>query len=117
MFNLIVQAIVDSLDSDAYKQHKIKCQDFMWLGMDGMMACGMNGSQLWDVGFITQALVEMGLAGEEENQDNLVNTLEWLDQAQMTMDPKHYHTSYRHLTKGAWGFRYVIFALNLTAVV
>ena len=108
MFNLIVRAIVDGPDSDAYKQHKIKRQDFMWIGSEGMMMCGTNGSQLWDVGFITQALVETGLAAEEENKESLVKALEWLDEAQMRTDPKHYHTSYRHSTKGAWGFRYVV---------
>ena len=108
MFNLIVRAIVDGPDSDAYKQHKIKRQDFMWLGSEGMMMCGTNGSQLWDVGFITQAMVETGLAAEEENRESLVKALEWLDEAQMRTDPKHYHTSYRHSTKGAWGFRYVV---------
>lgn len=108
MFNLIVRAIVDGPDSDAYKQHKIKRQDFMWLGSEGMMMCGTNGSQLWDVGFITQAMVETGLAAEEENRESLVKALEWLDEAQMRTDPKHYHTSYRHSTKGAWGFRYFV---------
>ncbi|KAF8801318.1 terpene synthase [Phlegmacium glaucopus] len=104
MFNLIVRAIVDGPDSNAYEQHKIKRQDFMWLGSEGMMMCGTNGSQLWDVGFITQALAETGLASEEENKESLVKALEWLDEAQMRTDPKHYHTSYRHSTKGAWGF-------------
>jgi squalene cyclase len=32
---------------------------------EGMMMCGTNGSELWDVGFITQALVETGLAVED----------------------------------------------------
>jgi lanosterol synthase len=108
MFNLIVRAIVDGPESDAYKQHKIKRQDFMWMGSEGMMMCGTNGSQLWDVAFITQALVETGLAVEEENKGSLVKALEWLDEAQIRKDPKHYHTSYRHSTKGAWGFRYVV---------
>ena len=117
MFNLIVRAIVDGPDSDAYKQHKIKRQDFMWLGSEGMMMCGTNGSQLWDVGFITQAMVETGLAAEEENKESLVKALEWLDEAQMRADPKHYHTSYRHSTKGAWGFRYVFVVAQLDQAV
>jgi lanosterol synthase len=79
----------------------------MWLGAEGMMMCGTNGSQLWDVGFITQALVETGLANLEENKESLLKALEWLDEAQMRDDPKHHHTSYRHATKGAWGFRFV----------
>ncbi|RDB23551.1 Lanosterol synthase [Hypsizygus marmoreus] len=102
MFNLIVRTHRDGPESDAYKQHLIKRQDFMWMGAEGMMMCGTNGSQLWDIGFIMQALVETGLANEEENRESCVKALEWLDEAQMREDPKH--LEYRHSTKGAWGF-------------
>lgn len=105
MFNLIARAHREGPESNAYKQHEIKRHDFMWIGADGMMMCGTNGSQLWDVGFITQALVETGLANLEENKESLLKALEWLDEAQIQNDPKHLHTSYRHTTKGAWGFR------------
>jgi lanosterol synthase len=105
MFNLIARAHREGPESYAYKQHQIKRQDFMWIGAEGMMMCGTNGSQLWDIGFITQALVETGLAREEQNKESLLKALEWLDEAQIRSDPKHHHTSYRHTTKGAWGFR------------
>ena len=68
------------------------------------MMCGTNGSQLWDTGFITQALVESGLAEEEENKESLIRALGWLGQCQIQENPKHYETSYRHRTKGAWPF-------------
>lgn len=105
MFNLVARAHREGSDSEAYKEHAIKRQDFMWIGSEGMAMCGTNGSQLWDTGFITQALVETGLAEEEENKESLIKALEWLDQAQILDNPRHYHTSYRHTTKGAWGFR------------
>lgn len=105
MFNLIARAHAEGPESDAYKEHAIKRADFMWIGAEGMMMCGTNGSQLWDVGFITQALVETGLANEEENKESLIKALEWLDQAQIRNDPLHYQEAYRHTTKGAWGFR------------
>lgn len=104
MFNLVARAHREGPDSEAYKQHAIKRQDFMWIGSEGMMMCGTNGSQLWDTGFITQALIETGLANEEENKESLLKALGWLDQAQILDNPRHYHTSYRHTTKGAWGF-------------
>jgi lanosterol synthase len=106
MFNLIARAHAEGPDSFAYKEHAIKRQDFMWIGAEGMMMCGTNGSQLWDTGFITQALVETGLANEEENKESLIKALEWLDQAQIRTNPKHYREAYRHTTKGAWGFRF-----------
>ncbi|KAJ3576453.1 hypothetical protein NP233_g413 [Leucocoprinus birnbaumii] len=104
MFNLVARAHAEGPESHAYKMHEIKRQDFMWLGEDGMRMCGTNGSQLWDLGFITQALVETGLAKLDENRDSLIKALEWLDEAQIRDNPKHYRTSYRHTTKGAWGF-------------
>lgn len=105
MMNLVVRAHVDGPESTAYKQHEIKRQDFMWVGNEGMMMCGTNGSQLWDVGFITQALVETGLAGLEGNKESLIKALEWLEQDQILDNPKYFESSYRHATKGAWGFR------------
>jgi lanosterol synthase len=105
MLNLVARAHEEGPESEAYKQHEIKRQDFMWLGGEGMMMCGTNGSQLWDVGFITQALVETGLADLEENREGLLKALQWLEQAQILDNPKHFETSYRHTTKGAWGFR------------
>lgn len=104
MMNLIVRAHVDGPESDAYKLHMKTRADFMWIGAEGMMMCGTNGSQLWDIGFITQALVETGLAQEEDNRDSLLKALQWLDICQIKDHPKHFEVSYRHPTKGAWPF-------------
>ncbi|KAK2465673.1 hypothetical protein APHAL10511_002217 [Amanita phalloides] len=104
MFNLVARAHAEGPDSEAWKMHETKRQDFMWLGKDGMMMCGTNGSQLWDTGFIAQALVETGLAEQEENKAGLIRALEWLDESQMRENPKHFEVLYRHATKGAWGF-------------
>ncbi|KAI0044521.1 terpene synthase [Auriscalpium vulgare] len=104
MMNLIARAHVEGAESDAYKLHMAKRRDFMWLGPDGMRMCGTNGSQLWDLSFITQALVETGLAQDEENRESLVRALRWLDQCQIKDDPLHFGSSFRHRTKGAWPF-------------
>ena len=49
-----------------------------------------NGSQLWDLGFITQALVESGLAQTDDpsTQDSVVRALEWIDRCQILDNPK-----------------------------
>jgi squalene cyclase len=49
-----------------------------------------NGSQLWDLGFITQALVESGLAQTDEpsTRDSVIRALEWIDRCQMLENPK-----------------------------
>ena len=104
MFNLLCRFHNEGMDNEVYRQHAIKRADFMWLGAEGMMMCGTNGSQLWDIGFISQALVETGLAKEEENKESLRKALEWLDACQIRDNPKHYEVAYRHRTKGAWPF-------------
>ena len=107
MFNLVARFHAEGTDCFSYKEHMFKRQDFMWLGSEGMMMCGTNGSQLWDAAFITQAMIETGLAEEEENAETMVKALEWLDQAQIRGNPKHFEAAYRHTSKGAWGFRWV----------
>ncbi|OSX64198.1 hypothetical protein POSPLADRAFT_1069633 [Postia placenta MAD-698-R-SB12] len=104
MMNLVVRWLVDGPESDAYKRHRETRADFLWIGGEGMRMCGTNGSQLWDIAFITQALVETGLGHEEENKESLIRALGWLDQCQIQQNPKHFEVSYRHATKGAWPF-------------
>ncbi|KAF9048266.1 terpene synthase [Hymenopellis radicata] len=104
MMNLVARVHVEGRDSKAYRLHKEKRLDFMWIGDEGMMMTGTNGSQLWDVGFITQAVVETGLVKRPENQESLFHALTWLEKAQILDNPRHFATSYRHATKGAWGF-------------
>ncbi|ESK97698.1 lanosterol synthase [Moniliophthora roreri MCA 2997] len=88
MFNAIARLHREGPDSDAYKLHESTRADFMWQGPEGMRVCGTNGSQLWDVVFIAQALTETGLAGLEENKDSSLNI--WMPSTGST--------------KGAWGF-------------
>ena len=104
MMNLVVRAYVDGVDSDAWKQHLLKRQDFMWLGRDGMLMSGTNGSQLWDISFISQALIQNGLGYDENVKEHAIRALEWLDDCQIKGNPKHFETAYRHASKGAWPF-------------
>lgn len=104
MMNLVCRFVVDGPDSASYKLHMEKRNDFMWIGAEGMMMTGTNGSQLWDIAFITQALVESGIADNDANRASLGKALEWLEQTQMTENPKHFNEAYRHATKGAWPF-------------
>jgi lanosterol synthase len=67
-----------------------KNDGFMWLAGEGMMMCGTNGSQLWDIAFITQALVETGLANDEDNKPSLIKALQWLDRCQIRENPEHF---------------------------
>lgn len=103
-FNLVARFAREGPESDAFKQHVAKIDDFLWLGKDGLMMCGTNGSQLWDLAFLAQAVTETGLAEEPGNAECLDGMLDWLDKAQIRSNTKHYPDDFRHPTKGAWGF-------------
>lgn len=104
MLNLVCRAHVEGPDSEAYRMHKLRRLDFMWVSPEGMLMCGTNGSQLWDIAFMSQALVESGLADEEANKASMISALGWLDKCQIRENPKHYEVAYRHTSKGAWSF-------------
>ena len=103
-FNMVCRYAREGAESDAFKAHLSRVDDFLWLSKDGLMMTGTNGSQLWDLAFLAQALVETGLAEEEDNRTCVSGMLDWLDKAQLSDDPKWYKEGYRHRSKGAWGF-------------
>ena len=104
MMNQIVRVHAEGRASAAAQRHAARCRDFLWMGAEGMMMCGTNGSQLWDIAFAGQALVETGLGLEAEFRESAVRVLRWLDGCQIRENPKHWRTAYRHQTKGAWPF-------------
>lgn len=104
MLNMVCRFVEEGPDSDAFVRHLARIDDFLWMSEEGLMMTGTNGSQLWDIAFISQALVETGLAREQENKESCVKALDWLDKAQIRDDPKWYHEAYRHRSKGAWPF-------------
>ena len=57
--NLVVRW-VDGPESPVFKRHLRRRADFMCLRKEGMVMTGTNGSQLWDMDFISQAIIESG---------------------------------------------------------
>ena len=103
-FNLLCRFVREGPDSPAFKAHLTRVDNCLWLGKLGMMMTGTDGTQLWDLGFFAQAVVETGLAEEDENKECVLGMLDWLDKAQMRENPKHYESMHRHRTKGAWAY-------------
>ncbi|KAL7312217.1 Lanosterol synthase (Oxidosqualene--lanosterol cyclase), variant 2 [Mucor circinelloides] len=91
-------------ESREFKMHVEKNADFMWMGPEGMMMNGTNGSQLWDAAFIAQACVEAKLADNPEYRQNMVRLLEFIDITQIRRDPPNGDKCYRQSTLGAWPF-------------
>ena len=102
--NMVVRYHREGPDSVAFKKHLGRVDDFFWLGRDGLMMMGTNGSQLWDTAFMAQAAIETGLADAPENKESVLSMLDWLDKCQIRENPKYYIEGYRHRTKGAWPF-------------
>ncbi|KAJ7287848.1 terpenoid cyclases/protein prenyltransferase alpha-alpha toroid [Mycena rebaudengoi] len=102
--NLVCRLHAEGRESEAVARHITARAEVMWMTRDGMLVTGTNGSQLWDTAFAAQALVETGLADEQEYRESATKILEWLDHAQIQDNPKHHHTAYRQATKGAWAF-------------
>jgi lanosterol synthase len=102
--HMVCRFITDGPDSAAFKQHVAKIDDFLWMSNEGMMMTGTNGSQLWDLAFISQAIAEGGLAEQKENRESCTRALDWLDKAQIRKNPKWYKEAYRHGSRGAWPF-------------
>ncbi|WVR06302.1 hypothetical protein IAU60_003332 [Kwoniella sp. DSM 27419] len=103
-FNMVCRYAKEGPNSNAFKAHLSRVDDFLWLSKEGLMMTGTNGSQLWDLAFMAQGAVETGLADEEENKASVLGMLEWLDEAQIRDNPKWYKEGYRQRTKGAWAF-------------
>lgn len=72
-------------ESYAFKRHKERIADFLWVSKDGMMMNGTNGVQLWDTSFSVQALVESGLAEEPEFRNSMTKALIFLDKCQVIL--------------------------------
>lgn len=102
--HMVCRFITDGPDSEAFKRHVAKIDDFLWMSHEGMMMTGTNGSQLWDLAFLAQAVVEGGLAEEKENRECCIKALDWLDKAQIRQKSKWYKEAYRHGSRGAWPF-------------
>ena len=104
MLNYIVRWIVDGPNSEAMERHREKLKDFAWMGAEGLMMTGTNGSQLWDTSFIAQAMCESGLSAKPANHKICERILSWLDMCQIRENPRFHRTAYRFATKGAWPF-------------
>ncbi|PLW21794.1 hypothetical protein PCANC_02923 [Puccinia coronata f. sp. avenae] len=106
LFNFLVRWDREGSDSEAVLKHQLGLSDYLWMTSKGMFMMATNGSQLWDLVFITQAAVEAGVADTEDrsSQETIVKALGWLDKCQIMENPKHYHSSHRHMARGAWPF-------------
>ncbi|PIA35575.1 hypothetical protein AQUCO_03500145v1 [Aquilegia coerulea] len=93
---------VEDRDSDAFKKHLARVQDYLWVAEDGMRMQSF-GSQNWDTGFALQALVASNL--HEEIWDTLKKGHDYVKQSQVKDNPSgDFRSMHRHISKGSWTF-------------
>ncbi|KAG5226222.1 cycloartenol synthase family protein [Salix suchowensis] len=94
---------VEDSNSESFKLHLPRIQDYLWLAEDGMKMQGYNGSQLWDASFAVQAIISTNLV--EEFGPTLRKAHTFIKNSQVLEDcPGDLSFWYRHISKGAWPF-------------
>ncbi|KAF5183456.1 Terpene cyclase/mutase family member [Thalictrum thalictroides] len=93
---------VDDPDSDEFKKHLARVQDYLWVAEDGMRMQSF-GSQNWDTSFALQALVASN--HHEEIWDTLKKGHDFVKQSQVKDNPSgDFRSMHRHISKGSWTF-------------
>ena len=89
-------------DSDRFRAHAGRVDDYLWVAEDGMKCQGYNGSQLWDTAFAAQAIVESGLG--RAFPEVVRKAYHYIDITQVQEDVQQRVKFYRHLSNGGWPF-------------
>ncbi|CAL5007612.1 unnamed protein product [Urochloa decumbens] len=94
---------IENPNSDAFKRHLARVDDFLWVGEDGMKVRVCVG-QLWDVAFAVQAILACNIA--EEYKNTLKKAHDFVKASQI-MDNRSgdFSRKYRHISKGGWAFQ------------
>ncbi|KAK2980823.1 hypothetical protein RJ640_020475 [Escallonia rubra] len=94
---------VEDPNSTVNKFHLSRVKDYLWMSEDGMKMQGYNGSQLWDVVFAVQAILETNLI--DKSSLMLRRAHEYIKNSQDTADISAGSNSwYRHTSEGGWPF-------------
>lgn len=91
-------------DSDRYKKHLERRDDYLWVAEDGMKMNGYNGSQLWDAVFAAQAIMEGGAERVAKNEKSLLALHQFIDKMQIREEVREHKTFYRHNSVFGWPF-------------
>ncbi|KAK9097605.1 hypothetical protein Sjap_023102 [Stephania japonica] len=102
ILNMICCCLEDP-NSEAFKLHLPRVEDYLWMAEDGMKVQGSNGSQLWDVALSVQAILSTGL--NDECGSMLKTAHDFIKNNQVRKNHSgNLSQWYRHSYKGAWPF-------------
>ncbi|XP_026656493.2 cycloartenol Synthase-like [Phoenix dactylifera] len=94
---------LEAPNSEAFKKHLARIDDYVWVAEDGLKIKAAVGSQLWDTAFAVQAIISTGLS--EEFGPTLKKAHEYIKNSQILEEyPGDLKSSYRDRSKGSWPF-------------
>ena len=89
-------------DSERFRQHMSRWDDYLWVAEDGMKMNGYNGSQLWDTAFTVQSLLENPDSGV--SVEVLSKAYQFIEQTQIRKEVSESQRFFRHPSVGGWPF-------------
>lgn len=89
-------------DSEQFKKHVERWDDYLWLAEDGLKMNGYNGSQLWDTAFTVQAITECDI--DETSSEVLSKAYNYIEQSQIQSEIDNREYYFRHASEGGWPF-------------
>jgi lanosterol synthase len=100
--NAMVVYLEKGADSPEFQRFLFRWPDFLYMTPEGLLMCGTNGVQVWDVAFALQYCVIAGLAEYPEFKATLVSGYRFLLRSQFT--DNCVDGSYRDIRKGGFPF-------------
>jgi squalene cyclase len=102
--NLLVSFYARGADSEQFKRHLARVDDYLWVAEDGMKMQGYNGSQAWDTSFALQAMAQAGPIVQKKHADTIARAYAYLDASQIKTDVPQRELFFRTASKGGWPF-------------
>lgn len=102
--NMLAVFYAHGADSDQFRRHAARVDDYLWVAEDGMKMAGYNGSQSWDTSFAMQALADAGPDFCRRHGDTVARIYAYLDATQIKADVPQRQRYFRTISKGGWPF-------------
>uniref|UniRef100_A0A0E0MEQ7 Squalene cyclase N-terminal domain-containing protein n=1 Tax=Oryza punctata TaxID=4537 RepID=A0A0E0MEQ7_ORYPU len=91
---------IENPNSDAFRQHLPRINDFLWIAEDGMKSKVYVGCQSWDTALTVQAYCSTGLI--QEFGGTIKKAHDFIKNAQVTKNCPSYKSFYRERSKASW---------------
>jgi squalene/oxidosqualene cyclase-like protein len=103
VINMLSVFFSDGADSDTFRRHTARIDDYLWVAEDGMKMQGYNGSQLWDTAFAMQA-ISVDRAQSAKHASMLHRAYLYVSASQARDDVPKRERFFRTISKGGWPF-------------